>query len=224
MDMLVCRDPQALAIAAADFVSTQVQGSSSLLLGLAGGSTPAATHDELAGRELDWSGVTGWVGDERWVPADDEASNQRMARMTLTDRVGVALLAPDTSLSNPYTAAEGYGDEIVPRLLDPDVRSVTMLGIGADGHTASLFPGTQALDVDTVAYVANLVPQLDTWRLTATVEMLNASDVVIFLVAGSSKAPALEAISRGEDLPAGRIHAREQTLWYVDEAAAERLP
>ena len=217
-------DAGQLAIAAADVVADEVERSEAMLLGLAGGSTPAATHAELVNRELDWSAVTAWIGDERWVPADDEASNQRMARETLTDRVGAKFLAPDTSMSNPYSSAESYGDELVPRMVDPAVRTVTMLGMGADGHTASLFPNTQALTVDTIAYVANLVPQLDTWRLTATVSMLNASDIVLFVVAGASKAPALAAIANGEPLPAARVNARERTLWYVDEAAAQQLP
>ena len=224
MDVHVWSDPSQLAIAAADLISDEIQQSEEILLGLAGGSTPAATHEELAHRGLDWSSVTAWISDERWVPADDEASNQRMARETLTDRVGAELVAPDTSMSNPYSSAESYGDELVPRLMNPDVRTVTMLGMGADGHTASLFPDTQALTVETIAYVANLVPQLDTWRLTATTSMLNASDVVLFVVAGAAKAPALEAIASGGSLPAAHVSARERTLWYVDAAAAEQLP
>ena len=89
MDVHVWSDPSQLAIAAADLISDEIQQSEEILLGLAGGSTPAATHEELAHRGLDWSSVTAWISDERWVPADDEASNQRMARDTLTENQGV---------------------------------------------------------------------------------------------------------------------------------------
>ncbi|MDJ0790507.1 MAG: 6-phosphogluconolactonase [Acidimicrobiia bacterium] len=223
METIITEDPADLAVAAANAVAAEVEASDRLLLGLAGGSTPEATHRLLAARPLAWDHVEAWLPDERWVAPDDEASNQRMARMTLADPVGLSLIAPDTTLSNPYTAAEGYADEIVPRMVDPGVRRVTMLGIGADGHTASLFPGTQALDVESIAYVANLVPSLDAWRLTATFDLLGQSDVVLFLVSGEAKADAVAAIAQGEDLPAGRVTARESVVWMLDDAAASRL-
>jgi 6-phosphogluconolactonase len=223
MERIVLEGPLQIATTAADIVQGEVESSDGLMLGLAGGSTPRATHEILAGRDLDWSRTTAWLTDERWVRPDDPEANQRMARESLVDRVGVEFLAPDTTTRNPADVARIYADLVVPMLTDGSRRSVAMLGMGADGHTASLFPGTRALEVTAPSYVANFVTALDTWRLTSTFALLDTADVVLFLVSGESKAEALAAIAAGADLPAGRVTARERVLWIVDEAAASLL-
>ncbi len=220
MDLTVVEDPGALASVAADMVADEVAAHPQVMLGLAGGSTPRATHAELAQREIDWSRVTAWIADERWVAPDHEDANQAMVRSTLTDRCRIPFLAPDTTMSTPAATATAYADNVVPRITDRSTRTVVMLGMGDDGHTASLFPGTRALDVASPSFVANFVPQLDTWRITATYPLLAAADVVLFLVAGSGKAEALSAIRAGADLPAGRVTATDRVMWLVDEAAA----
>lgn len=220
MDRIVVADAEALAAVTAQMILEEVTGSSSVLLGVAGGSTPIATHGLLCEPDIDWSHVTAWIPDERWVPPDHADANQRMIRDTLTDAVNLDLLAPDTRSGNPAEVARRYGDRIVPLLTEPDRRSVVMLGLGTDGHTASLFPGTTALGVSGPSYVANFVPKLDAWRLTATLDLIAMADVVMFLVSGEAKAEVVAAISRGEDVPAARVTARERVVWLLDEPAA----
>lgn len=224
METIVLPDPSALAEAAADMVAHEIDGHPQVMLGLAGGSTPRATHASLVERKVDWSGTTAWIADERWVPRAHPDANQAMVRESLTDPCRIPFLAPDTTLETPAQAATSYADRLIPRITDRRTRTVLMLGIGADGHTASLFPGTTALDVDARSYVANFVPQLDTWRLTATFPLIASTDVVMFLVAGAAKAPAVAAIASGEGLPAGRVTATERVVWLLDEAAAAELP
>lgn len=223
MDTIIVPDPPALAIAAADLVESELSSAKQTLVGLAGGSTPRPTHDELARRTIDWSTAAAWIPDERWVPPDDEASNQLMARETLTERVELRLLAPDTSGDDPAQAAMAYGDKIAPLLMDDDTRSITMLGMGTDGHTASLFPGTKGIEDGSTSYVANFVPQLGTWRITATFGLLAQSDVVVFLVSGEAKAAKVAEIAAGADYPAAHVTAGERVVWLLDEAAAAAL-
>ena len=223
MERITTRDPAALAETAADLIADEVARHDQVLLGLAGGSTPRATHEALATRSVDWSRVTAWIADERWVPPDDVEANQAMVRASLTDPCRIAFVAPDTTMPTPAQAATAYADMIVPRITDRATTTVLMLGIGADGHTASLFPGTRALDIEARSFVPNFVPQIDAWRITATFPLLAAADVIVFLVAGRSKAEAVAAIAAGADLPAARVTARDRVLWLLDEAAAELL-
>lgn len=223
MDTTIVPDPASLAITAADIIESELEASQQTLIGLAGGSTPRPMHNELVRRSLDWSTAAAWIPDERWVSPEDDDSNQRMARETLTDQVGLRLLAPDTTGGDPEAAAMAYGDSIAPLLMDETTRSITMLGIGADGHTASLFPGTEGVEDASRSYIANYVPQLETWRITATFGLLAESDVVIFLVTGPSKAGVVAQIAAGADYPASRVTARERVMWLLDSAAAEQL-
>ena len=223
MDMVILPDAQSLAVEAASRVLAEIETHDTVMLGLAGGSTPKLTHDALAASDADWSGVTAWIPDERWVPPDHDDANQLMMRTTLTDAADITLIAPDTTLPTPAAAATAYGDEVIPALTDPATRSIVMLGMGDDGHTASLFPGTVAVGNTSVSYVANFVPQHDTWRLTATFPLLATADVVLFLVSGEAKASMIAEIHAGADYPAARVTARERVVWMLDEQAASQL-
>lgn len=222
MEHLVLADLDAVADHAAGMIESEITTHDRVVLGLAGGSTPRATYLSLASRDLDWQTTVAWMTDERWVPPTDPDSNQRMVQETLVASTGVRFLRPDTTLHSPTDAAEHF-TEVLASVLPGVNRNVTLLGIGADGHTASLFPGTTALDAQGSRYVANFVPHLDTWRLTATVDLLSKSDIVIFLVSGRSKSRIVAAIASGADVPAARITATEQVLWLLDEDAAEGL-
>ena len=190
--------------------------------GLAGGSTPAATYRILAEHPLPWQQVTCWLPDERWVPPEDPASNALMARRQLTDHVPTQLIAPDTTLSDPGEAAAAY-----QRLLETEFDGgpdVVLLGVGADGHTASLFPETEALEIDQPGYVANWVDRFGTWRLTATAPLLQASAQIIYLVSGTGKAEVMRRILIDEEpLPARAVaDGAADVTWMLDaEAAAE---
>ncbi|MFV1998876.1 MAG: 6-phosphogluconolactonase [Acidimicrobiia bacterium] len=222
MEYKVFDTTETLARAAADIIEAEVARWDDLALGLAGGSTPARTYRELAGRRIDWSAATAWLTDERWVTPTHPDSNQLMARQELVGRTGVRFLAPNTELPSPVAAAVAYANDL-STFFDSEMRTVTMLGIGTDGHTASLFPGTDALGVVGETYVANYAPSVDSWRLTATFDLIATSDIVLFLVAGESKAEIISSIAAGAEVPAARVTATEKVLWLLDRDAAAGL-
>lgn len=198
-----------------------------MTLGLAGGSTPADTYRELGGHQVDWPNVRLWLSDERWVPHDHADSNGGMALELLPAEANRRLVRPRYSeFLQPEDSAAHYEAEL--RLIhdgrDPDM---VLLGMGTDGHTASLFPGTTALDAPVDRwFVANHVPQLDTWRLTATPSLLQRATAVVVLVAGSDKADVLREVLEGPDgaYPIQLLREAEGDVTVVcDEAAAARL-
>lgn len=215
--------PEAVANAAADLISRAITSEPNLSLGLAGGSTPRRVHSSLASRELAWDGVTAWMTDERWVGPDRPESNQRMARETLVVPTGVPFVAPDTTGTDPEAAAEAYASILDTSDIGSDRPSVVMLGIGTDGHTASLFPETAALGETERSYVANWVGALGAWRLTTTFGLLARIDTVLFVVTGASKAPVIRQLADGAELPAAAVRARREVIWLLDAAAASEL-
>jgi 6-phosphogluconolactonase len=190
-------------------------------IALSGGDTARRCYEHLAddsGSQIDWWKVDVYWGDERCVPHDDPASNYRLAREALLDRVGAA------NATHLMRCAEGP-DPYQLRLGDLGRIDLVHLGMGTDGHTASLFPESLALDADPGRLVAmnddplgnNPYP-----RMTLTFAGIARAALAIVTVAGQEKAPALAAIAGGADLPASRI-ASEQVVWLVDEAAASLL-
>ena len=203
---------------------------------LAGGSTPKATYEHLASRyaspsDLDWSKVHVFFGDERTVGPDHEDSNYRMAQETLLSSVPVGSVHRMRGELPPREAAVLYEEELTaffglqpgetPRL------DLVMLGIGDDGHTASLFPRTPALDIKDRWAVENPVEKLGTTRLTLTSPAINAAKKAVFLVAGEGKATVLKEILEGDadplDYPAKLVHPEDGPIWLVDRAAAGAL-
>lgn len=222
MEYTVFDDSGSLSTGAADLLQREVEAENRVAVGLAGGSTPRATYESLVLRNLDWTTTVVWLSDERWVAPMNPESNQRMVRETLVRSTGVQFVAPDTTLHSPTEAAERYTQTLIP-VLATTARRVTLLGIGTDGHTASLFPGTNALRTGGPRYVDNFVPTLDTWRLTATFDLLGESDIVYFLVSGASKAAMVAEIAAGEDVPAAQVTAKEKVVWLLDRDAAADL-
>ncbi len=193
------------------------------LFGLAGGSTPQPTYEHLARLDVDWSRVIGFVGDERWVPIDHPDSNVGMIRRTSLGQTGLRILEIQYG-DDPDAAAAGYEADLhaLGSGADP---AVLLLGMGDDGHTASLFPGTPALEVSGQDYVANWVDDKQTWRLTATFDLIARVDHVMFLVIGAAKADRVaEVLAGNSDLPAARAtRVARQATWFLDQAAASRL-
>lgn len=222
MNITVVDDSQSLASAAADLIQGEIDNTRRLAIGLSGGTTPRATYEELASRNIEWPTVVTWLIDDRWVAPMHADSNQRMIRESLVRSTGVQFLAPDTTLHSPGKSA-GRFTEIITGVLATASRRLTLLGIGTDGHTASLFPGTSALNPGGPRYVENFIPDLDAWRLTATFGLLGESDVVCFLVAGESKAAIVAAIAAGADVPANMVTAKEKVVWLLDSEAASAL-
>jgi 6-phosphogluconolactonase len=199
---------------------------------LAGGSTPKATYQILArdyADRIDWRNVHVFFGDERSVPPDHEDSNYKMAREALLDHVPVGSVHRMQGELPPDEAAEAYeqdlrnyfGTEELPRF------DLILLGTGGDGHTASLFPETSALEVHDRWVVANPVLKLETTRITLTFPVINAARAVCFLVAGEGKAKSVAEILEGNpdprEYPASLIQPRGGPTWMLDEAAASRI-
>ena len=225
MSVHIFSDAAALATATADHIVDYLGGlQRDATLGLAGGGTPAATYLERATRPVDWGRVTLWLGDERWVPHDHEDSNTRMVHETLADKVVARLLAPDTDFGEPSAAAADYGDQL-EEVFHKGRPDLVLLGIGDDGHTASLFPGTSALFDDSGIYLANWVEEKDTWRLTASMALLWSARELVFLVQGEGKAQVLsQIIDEGLPFPAQRVASGADAVrWMVDEGAASQL-
>jgi 6-phosphogluconolactonase len=218
-----------IVILAADAIATNGR----FRLALAGGSTPRAAYALLASeafaRQVEWGRVDLLWGDERCVPPDDPRSNYRMAKEALLDRVPIP--RPQVHRirgeDDPECAAADYEREL-HRLLDRDPLDLVLLGLGGDGHTASLCPGQAAVRETERWVVAVPAPTGDLWRVTLTPAVLNRARNVSFIVAGASKARRLEQVLRGplapDVLPAQAIRTPAGRLtWMVDGAAAGRL-
>ena len=207
---------------------------------LAGGSTPRRTYELLAepalARRVDWGATHVFFGDERAVIPDHQDSNFNTARLALLNQVAV----PDSQVhrmagerGDLKRAAREYEDALarvfaVPRGPDFPRFDLVLLGMGKDGHTASLFPYTTALDETRAWVVDNDVPSQQTQRLTITAPVINAARCVVFLVAGSDKAEPLRCVIEGprdeRQFPSQMIAPPNgDLLWLVDEAAAARL-
>jgi 6-phosphogluconolactonase len=203
---------------------------------LAGGTTPRRVYELLAGEEfrtqVPWEGVHVFFGDERAVPPDHADSNYRMAHEALLSHVpipernvhrmrGEGDAAANASLYEDELRAF-FGDAEWPRL------DLVMLGMGDDGHTASLFPGTTALAEERAWAAANWVEKFNSWRVTLTAPAINRARHVAFVVTGAGKAERLAEILKGERdptrLPSQLIEPSGGRLeWFVDRAAAASL-
>jgi 6-phosphogluconolactonase len=208
-------------------------------IALSGGSTPRTFHSVLVAPpyrdQVDWGSLEFFWGDERFAPPDDPESNYRMARETLL------LKAPITSDQVHRVPTERGDPAMVAELYEADIRrdmnvlpgqlprfDLILLGMGPDGHCASLFPHTDALRVRDRLVTANYVPKLDANRITLTVPVINNAAAVVFLVAGADKADALAAVLEGshdpETYPSQLIAPEHGVLhWLVDRAAAAKL-
>lgn len=236
-DVRVYLDAPALARAAAGFFAKEAAGAVAMRGGfsvaLAGGSTPVATYEALASEEfagrVDWSRVQVFWGDERCVPPDHPDSNYAMAKRTLLS--GAPIPEPNihpmrTDLP-PEEAAAGYAAELkrvmcaagegLPRF------DVVLLGLGADGHTASLLPGEDLASHEGRIVVATRGERGGHRRLTLTLSVINNAACVAFLVSGKEKAPALAQVLKGTPPkpPAGLVlPATGRLVFFVDRAAA----
>lgn len=202
---------------------------------LAGGSTPRRVYEIIAADardEVEWGKVHVWFGDERCVPPDHAESNYRMASEALLSRVPL----PAVNIHR----MTGEGDAAAnARLYEGELRSffdgepwpaldLVLLGLGEDGHTASLFPHSPALAEREVWAAANWIEKLNAYRLTLTAPVINYAARVAFVVTGGAKADALAEVVEGPSdprrLPAQLIRPRNGSLdWFVDEAAAAKI-
>lgn len=211
-------------------ISTAIASHGRCTLALAGGSTPKPLYEALAQQDLPWDKLYVFWGDERYVPVDHPDSNAGMAKAAWLDQVPIPteqVFVTPTGSNNPQTDADAYektlrqafGDiEGVPQL------DIVLLGMGDDGHTASLFPHTEALKVrDRLVTVGNKDGQP---RITFTVPLINQASAVIFAVAGANKQVALQQVfaqeADAEQYPSRLIQAQE-VWWLLDVAAGAVL-
>ncbi len=206
----VLPDPAAVARAAAAAVAEALAGGGTLAL--AGGSTPRACYELLQADALPWGRVTVLFGDERCVPPGDPESNYHMAREALLDRVSPLSVHRMPGELGAEAAAALYASVVEPlRPLD-----LVLLGVGEDGHTASLFPDHPGLDARGSVTAVHGAPKPPPDRVSLTLEVLREAGRVVVLATGSGKREAVAMARRGH-VPSGMIPHAE---WLIDQAAA----
>jgi 6-phosphogluconolactonase len=246
-DVVVEPDAEHLARAAAEALVARlaaaqaVHGSASVVL--TGGGVGIAVLEQVAGlaeepvREtVDWEHVDVWWSDERFVPADSDERNEKQAREALLGRVGVpehhihAMPPSDGEFAEPEDAAAWYAGElllaaddgqVVPRL------DLLLLGMGPEGHVASIFPNSPAVGDERTVIAVRDCPKPPPTRVSLGFSAINAAEEVWLLVSGEAKAPAVAQALGGADaaqLPAAGVHGTRATRWLLDEAAAAKLP
>jgi 6-phosphogluconolactonase len=239
--ILILNDASQVARAAADrFVElarAAIDERGRFSVALAGGSTPKRAYELLASDEdkdrLDWSRVHIFFGDERCVPPDDAESNYRMANEAMLSRLPI----PPQNIHR----MQGVGDAVAnARLYEDELRTyfndaswpsfdLILLGMGDDGHTASLFPRSPALTEQQAWVVANWVEKFNAFRITLTAPAINHAAHIVFLVTGENKAERLAEVLRDEReperLPSQLINPVDGSLeWFVDKSASAHLP
>jgi len=231
-------DMPALSRAGADEIVRRAKDSIAahgrFTIALSGGSTPQGAHALLAQqRDLPWEKIYMFFGDERHVPPDDKESNYRAARESLLSKAPI----PPENIHRiraelpADVAAQQYEEELRKFFQRPPGEwpriDLIMLGMGPDGHTASLFPNTAALNENSRWVVANRVEKLNTWRITFTFPLINHAAEVLYLIAGDDKAEVLRDILEGEKkdaYPTQQVQpVNGKLLWIIEKGAARLL-
>jgi 6-phosphogluconolactonase len=225
--------PALLAEAFAAEMFASISGRPSFNIALSGGSTPRLLFETLAGHAagLDWQRVHFYWGDERCVPPDDRDSNYRMAREALFDRIRVpaANIHRIRGEDDPYVEAERYGGEMLATLPGAEgALDLVMLGLGEDGHTASVFPHNIELIKSENLCEVSAHPESGQLRITVTGRVLAAASRIMFIATGTGKAQKVAEIlgkKAGYELyPAGLVDAmRDDVQWWLDRDAASLL-
>ncbi|MDB5035597.1 MAG: pgl [Chlorobi bacterium] len=233
-DRKIFPDLESLARAAAESIAAAagaVPANGTMSIALSGGDTPAALYRLLAGEyreRIPWQRTHFFWGDERWVPHDSPKSNYRMARETLLDPLGIpaANIHPiPTDLPDPETAALAYEEELRLHFKAPfPTFDILLLGMGDDGHTASLFPGIAALSERRRGVVVTQSPVEPATRITLTFPALERSRRTIFLIAGEKKRPIISMMFEQPEesrarFPAAMLSPAGELTWMLDREA-----
>ncbi len=186
----------------------------SFTIGLSGGNTPKITYSLLKNDIQDLSKIIFWTVDERWVPRDDEYSNQKMLNSIFADSTAKILEVEYSGLSAERDANK-YASKLENNITNFDT---VILGVGEDGHIASLFPDTAAVNDTENFYVSNEVNILSKWRVTATFKLLKEVDNVYLLVTGNNKKEILKSIMNNGNTSANKlINERKKTILITDQ-------
>lgn len=238
MNILVCENDEIVAQEAADrFVCaavTSVAERGEFFAAIPGGWSPRGMFGLLAENDrahlVPWSRVHIFFTDERCVPPDSKDSNYRLAHDMLLSKVPI----PDENVHrflaelSPEEAAAHYADDLRKRVGAPPVLDLIVLGMGKDGHTASLFPNSEALNEDREPAIAHYVPKLDAHRLTLTLAVINNARSIVILAMGYEKADVLHQVLQGDTPPSTHPvkavkPAHGRLLWLVSRDAASKL-
>jgi 6-phosphogluconolactonase len=239
-DIVLCRDLVELSRQSAEQFSQladqSIEASGRMTVAFSGGSTPKHLYSLLASPDyknrIPWNNVELFWGDERCVPPDHPESNFRMAQEALLSRIQIPAgnIHRMRGEGQPQAAAAEYEKEL-QKFFDLNSRTLPrfdliLLGIGEDGHTASLFPGSNALNETQRLVIAPFVGKLNSYRLTLTLRVLNNAANVWFLVAGASKADAVKQVfSSSSDLPAAKVQpVNGKFTWFITPDAAPGIP
>jgi 6-phosphogluconolactonase len=217
----LCYEHLSAATSGGARVGAGVGDPADVTVGDAGGDAGSGTVP-TAHPAFDWSLVDVYMGDERLVPPDDDDANQRLVREAIVDRVGILGSFRPMPTTGPVEECVADYQRVLADLLAGPGIDLIHLGMGADGHTASLFPGAPTLEAPADVLVAatqdpngqNAHP-----RLTVTLPVINAARRAVFTVAGEGKRDAVAAVRRGDDIPAVRVQAA-QVVWLIDQAAS----
>ncbi len=246
-DIVVKRDAEDLARSVAEALIARLaaaqamHGTASVVLtgggiGIAVLEHTAALADDPPRHRVDWTAVDVWFGDERFVPAGDDERNEKAARRAFLDVVGIpdgrvhAMPPSDGGFAEPEDAAARFAGELAAAAPDGSELprfDVLLLGMGPEGHVASIFPGSPAVGDERPVFAVRDCPKPPPTRVSLGFGAINSAEEVWLLVSGEGKAPAVaDALSGAapEENPAAGVHGRRATRWLLDRAAAGKLP
>ncbi|KAA1258428.1 6-phosphogluconolactonase [Rubripirellula obstinata] len=210
-----------------DLVTRILSTKDTFSVSLSGGSTPKRIYEMLADRDLPWSQIHFFWGDERNVPHDHDDSNAKMVSTALLDRISIPpanVHRVPVDVDNPASAAKAYETTLREHFAGQAFPAwdLNLLGMGDDAHTASLFPGTSAIDQTDRWYVENWVEKLDTFRYTLTAPAINSASQKWFMVSGENKRAALASVSSDQIAPSEYpSQLITNPKWYV---TADAMP
>ena len=196
-----------------DLISSEINDSENYSLGLSGGTTPKFFYELFAEKYKNYSNIYLWTVDERHVDINDDKSNQRMINSIFSNsNLNIIEYSYE---EDPRHSAKNYTTKVFNKF---DKFNAAILGVGEDGHIASLFPNTTALDADEKGFVHNEVNILTRWRVTSTFELLKNVEHVYLLVTGENKKEIIEKIGKENDLPVNElIRLRKKTVLLTDQ-------
>ena len=196
-----------------NLISSEINDNEKFSLGLSGGSTPKFFYELFAEKYKNYSNIYLWTVDDRHVDINDENSNQKMINsIFINSKLNIIEY---TYHKNPHHSAEKYTTEVLNKV---DKFNAAILGVGEDGHIASLFPNTTALDADEKGFVENEVNILSRWRITSTYELLKDVENLYLLVTGENKKEIIKEIGKENNLPVNKlIRLRKKTILLTDQ-------
>ena len=196
-----------------DLVSSQINESEDCSIGLSGGSTPKVFYKLLSEKYKNYSNIYLWTVDERHVDKNNENSNQKMINAIFGN--SKLNIIEYSYQDDPQYSAENYTNVVLSKINKFDI---AILGVGEDGHIASLFPNTTALEADKKGFVENEVNILSKWRITSTFQLLKSVDHLYLLVTGENKKEIIKEIGKENNLPVNKlIRLRKKTILLTDQ-------